>query len=189
MDSNNKNYKEIILSQAKDIAIKQGISKVNIRLVAKNSGIAIGTVYNYFPSKADLLVVIIEDFWKGAFAEINWKDLEGNDFYQNLEQIYNILYSYVSKFKENWLEQLYLLKKDEKLLGKQRENKYFEKIHNIIIKLMDMDNCIKEYQWSDIISKEKVAKFILENMLIMLKKEEQDISFFIEILKKIFNQK
>ncbi|WP_406243725.1 TetR/AcrR family transcriptional regulator [Tissierella carlieri] len=64
MENYNKNYREIILSEAKDIAMKEGISNINIRAVAKNSGIAIGTVYNYFPSKGDLLVAIIEDFGK-----------------------------------------------------------------------------------------------------------------------------
>ncbi|MBU5292461.1 TetR/AcrR family transcriptional regulator [Anaerosalibacter bizertensis] len=187
MDNHTKNYKEIILSEAKDIAINQGISKVNIRSVAKNSGIATGTVYNYFPSKAALLIVIIEDFWQGAFAEIDWQGLEDNDFYENLEQIYNILHSYLNKFKENWIEQLYLLKRDEKLLGKQKEIEYFGKIQNMIIRLMNMDDKLRNYQWTDTISKEKTAEFIFENMLNMLKKEEQDIEFFIEVLKKMFN--
>ena len=46
MPYNNKNQKETILSAAKNIAIEQGITKINIRSVAQNSGIAIGTVYN-----------------------------------------------------------------------------------------------------------------------------------------------
>ena len=65
-----KNYREIILSEAKDIAMKEGISNINISCCClRIVGIAIGTVYNYFPSKGDLLVAIIEDFWEGAFCE------------------------------------------------------------------------------------------------------------------------
>ena len=89
---NYKNYRDIILAEAKDIAIKEGITKINIRSVAKNSGIAIGTVYNYFPSKGDLLVAVIEDFWECGFANIDWKSFEYDNFYNNLEKIYNILY-------------------------------------------------------------------------------------------------
>lgn len=185
MENYNKNYKEIILSEAKNIAMKEGISSINIRAVAKNSGIAIGTVYNYFPSKGDLLIAVIEDFWEGAFANIDWKSFSYNSFYDNLEKIYSVLFHYLNKFKENWLEQLTLLKTQEKTLGKQRENEYFEKICSRINTLIDMDNELSQYSWSEIISKERIAEFIFENMLMMLRKEEENISFFIAILKKI----
>ncbi|CCQ95145.1 putative transcription regulator [[Clostridium] ultunense Esp] len=185
MDNRNENYKEIILAEAKEIAINEGISKINIRTVAKNSGIAIGTIYNYFHSKGDLLIAVIEDFWKGAFKEIGLTSFSNGDFYQNLEIIYNILYIYISKLKESWLEQLSLLKSKEKLLGKQKEKEYLEKIHHIILRLMDMDNNLKAYPWCHIITKEKMTEFIFDNMLIMLKKGEEDIGFFIEILKRI----
>ena len=187
MENYNKNYREIILSEAKDIAMKEGISNINIRAVAKNSGIAIGTVYNYFPSKGDLLVAIIEDFWEGAFANVDWQDLSYNNFYDNLGKIYSTLYHYLLKFKDNWLEQLALLKTQEKILGKQRENEYFEKIYSKIKILMDMDNELRQYPWSEAISKEKTAEFIFEIMLIMLRKEVEVISFFIAILKKIMS--
>ncbi|MEY8416861.1 TetR/AcrR family transcriptional regulator [Tissierella praeacuta] len=187
MDNYNKNYKDIILSEAKDIAMKQGISNINIRAVAKSSGIAVGTVYNYFPSKADLLVAVIEEFWEGAFANVDWKSFSYRSFYDNLKEIYSILYHYLHKFKENWLEQLSLLKTQEKILGKQRQNQYFEKISFRIKILIDMDNDLKGYPWSEEFSKEKMARFIFENMLIMLRKEEEDISFFITILKKIMS--
>lgn len=179
------NYKEIILSEAKDIAMQQGITKINIRDVAKNSGICIGTVYNYYPSKGDLLVAVIEDFWCGAFKDENWRDFTSNNFYENLEKIYITLHNYLNMFKENWLEQLSLLKNQDKLLVRKKENEYFVKIYNKIINLIDMDDNLKHYQWSEIISKEKIAEFIFENMINNLRNDMKDMRFFIDILKKV----
>lgn len=187
MKNNNKGYKDTILSTAKAIAIKQGITKIDIRSVAKNSGIAVGTVYNYFPSKGDLLVAVIEDFWGEAFAEVDWESFGKNDFYNNLERIYNILYIHLNKFKENWLEELSFLKTHEKLLGKQKQNEYFRNIYNKIMKIMEIDKSLKQYQWTSVISKEKLVEFIFENMIMMLKKGEKDMSFFVVILKKIMS--
>lgn len=187
MEKNNRDYREIILTEAKNIALKDGITRINIRAVAKNSGIAIGTVYNYFPSKGDLLIAVIEDFWEDAFREVDWKAFALCNFYDNLEKIYNILYLYINKFKENWLEQIALLNSQEKLLGRQKQNEYFNKICNNIKTLIDNNKELSNYQWSETISKEKMASFIFENMLIMLRKDEKDISFFIEILKKIIS--
>ena len=121
----NKNYKMRILSSAKEIALTEGIIKIDIRSVAKRCGIASGTVYNYFPSKGDLLAAVIEDFWEDAFQNINWKSFAYNSFFTNLEKMYNILYEYLNKFKENWLEELSLLKTQEKQLGRQKQKRLF----------------------------------------------------------------
>lgn len=187
MNKDSKNYKCIILSEAKDIAIKQGIAKINIRTVAKNSGISIGTIYNYFPSKGDLVAAVIEDFWDQAFQNIDWQSFAYSGFYDNLEKLYSILYVYLNKFKENWLEQLAFLNTQEKLLGKKRQNQYFDKIRDKIICLMDMDECLKKCEWTESVSKAKIAEFIFDYMLVMLRKGERDISFFIIIVKRIMS--
>lgn len=187
VENYNINHKEVILSKAKEIVMSEGIVKINIRTVAKNSGIAIGTVYNYFPSKGELLVAVIEDFWEGAFKDIDWRGLKDNNFYDNLEKVYSVLRDYLHGFKENWLEQLALLKTKEKLIGRQKEDEYFQKMYRKIILLIDMDNSFQSYSWSETISKENMAEFIFENMVIMLKKEKEDMKFFIEVLKLIMS--
>lgn len=188
MGINYSNQKEIILSSAKQIALEQGITKINIRSVAQKSGISIGTVYNYYPTKADLLVAVIEDFWSEAFEKINFKTLEGKNFYEKIQEVYDNLYTYLHNFKDNWLEQISLLNAQEKKLGRKKEEEYFDKICNMIISFMDRDESIGDKVWKDCISKEKTAEFIFDNMLLMLKKDESDFEFFIAILKKIISK-
>jgi len=187
MAKHNENLKEIILASAKDISLEHSINEINIRKVAKKSNISIGTVYNYFPTKADLLVAVIEDFWKEAFTKIDIRALGDKSFYEKIEEIYDSLYSYLYNFKENWLEQISLLNAQEKEVGRKRQEEYFARIRTIIISLMDSDKSIDKYIWSSSITKEKTAQFIFDNMLLNLKKGERNFEFFIEILKKIMS--
>src|SRR6185437_8601496 len=55
---------EVILAAATAIAAEGGMGAVQIAAVAERAGIAAGTVYRYFPSKADLVAALI-----GALAE------------------------------------------------------------------------------------------------------------------------
>lgn len=185
METSRDNRKEGILSKAKEIAMLEGISKISIRTVAKKSNIAIGTVYNYFPSKNDLLMAVVQDYWEGSIKDIDWRRLADNGFYDNLEIVYGVLFEYLHTFTENWLEQLALLKSHEKAIGRQKEGEYFQKMHDKIIYLMDMDNSVQNYAWSETISKESMAEFIFQNMLIRLKNEQDDIHLLIELLRKI----
>lgn len=183
----NYNPKEIILASAKEIALEQGITKINIRSVAQKSGISIGTVYNYYATKADLLFAVIEDFWAEAFEKIEFENSNDRDFYEKIQEVYNNLYTYLQNFKENWLDQISLLSTQEKKLGRKKQAKYFAKICNMIISLMDIDKSISDKVWRNGISKEKTAEFIFDNMLLNLKKDESDFGFFIAILKKFMS--
>ncbi len=183
------NHKEVILSQAKKIAVSDGISKINIRTVAKNSGIAIGTVYNYFPSKGDLLISVVTEFWDEAFTDLEGITSTSSNFFDNLEKIYRVLDDYLHHFKENWLNQLALLKADEKVMARKKEEEYFQKVHDKLILLIDRDPDLQDYPWSEVISKEKMAEFIFDHMLIILKKEKGDLTFFIALLKQILINK
>jgi|GEM_PF-2000746 len=183
----NYNLKESILCCAKEIAFEQGITKINIRLVAKKCNVSVGTIYNYYPKKNDLLVAVIEDFWLEALEKIDFKALDGKSFYEKIQDIYNNLNVYFHNFKENWLGQLSLLNEQEKKLGRKKENEYFAKIHAVIISLMDSDENIMGKVWDDCITKEKTAEFIFDNMILMFKKDEGDFEFFIAILKKIIS--
>lgn len=187
MHVENINYKERILLSAKEIALAEGMTKIDIRSVAKNCGIASGTVYNYFPSKGDLLAAVIEDFWEEAFRNIDWRSFANDGFYPNLEKLYNILNEYLNKFKENWLEELSFLQTHEKQLGRQKQNEYFKIIVNRIMAIMDMDDTVKNYPWSEDAPKEKVAEFIFDNMLVSLRKGEGDINFLIKVINKILS--
>lgn len=183
----NCDIKENILCSAKEIALEQGITKINIRAVAKKSGIAIGSVYNYYPKKDDLLVAVVEDFWSEALEKVDFKNIGDKNFYEKIQEIYDNLYEYFHNFKENWLEQLSLLNEQEKKLGRKKENEYFAKICTMIISLMDSDENISNKVWEGGITKEKTAEFIFDNMVLMFKKDESDSEFFIAILKKIMS--
>jgi AcrR family transcriptional regulator len=55
---------QAIVGAARDAALEGGMAAVQVAQVAERAGIATGTVYRYFPSKADLITAVI-----GGLAE------------------------------------------------------------------------------------------------------------------------
>ncbi|KNF08349.1 TetR-family transcriptional regulator [Gottschalkia purinilytica] len=178
------NCKETILNSAREIAFEKGLSNVNIRDVAKKSDIALGTVYNYFPTKGDLLASVIESFWIDARSYIYLHSDTNHDFYENIQNMYKNLSSYFYEFEKNWLNQIALIKSEDKVTGKQKMDEYLLEIQKEIIHLMDMDQNIKNHKWTEALTKEKCASFILNNFMFMINKKENNIDYFIEILKR-----
>jgi AcrR family transcriptional regulator len=63
--------REAILAAAGDALAEKGIAAVQIIPVAERAGIAAGTVYRYFPSKADLLAAVVKSVSEQEIAALD----------------------------------------------------------------------------------------------------------------------
>lgn len=61
--------KEQILDAAYEIATTKGLGALSIRAVAAACGVAVGTVYNSYPTKSDLVNDVVGRFWQRAFSD------------------------------------------------------------------------------------------------------------------------
>nr|WP_306559685.1 TetR/AcrR family transcriptional regulator [Pauljensenia sp. UMB3104] len=58
-----------MVSQAYAIASRDGISALSVRKVATACGIAVGSVYGYFPTKADLTAAVLTRFFEENLSD------------------------------------------------------------------------------------------------------------------------
>lgn len=59
--------REDILRAARELALAPGAGALSMRAVAQRCGIAVGSVYNYFPTKADLTIAVVSQVWQEIF--------------------------------------------------------------------------------------------------------------------------
>lgn len=59
--------RESILNVSRELVRTQGWKAVNIRTVAGESGVSVGTIYNYFNTKSDLTAATVESIWHDIF--------------------------------------------------------------------------------------------------------------------------
>lgn len=66
-----ENLESRLIEEARKQIETSGYGAVTIRSVAKACGVGIGTVYNYFPAKDDLLATYLLSDWKDCMAAIH----------------------------------------------------------------------------------------------------------------------
>ena len=57
--------REQILAAARELALSGG--ELSMRAVAARCGIAVGSIYNYYPTKADLTIAVVAEVWQEIF--------------------------------------------------------------------------------------------------------------------------
>ena len=66
-----ENLQSRLIEEAKRQIEESGYAALTIRSVAKGCGVGVGTVYNYFSSKDDLIATYMLSDWNQCIAAIN----------------------------------------------------------------------------------------------------------------------
>lgn len=181
--------REELLHTAQEIVFQEGMDKLSIRTLAKKHDISIGAVYNYFPSKSELVLAIIEDFWKQVFhhdiCEMS-KQLPFPEFY---EMVYQRLVTHSEAFFSVLLGQLNILKDNDKEKGKQMEQKYLAHIQKGFLYALQQDESIDDCIWNEVFTKENFVRFLLDMMISDLTHQRMDCHFTKEILERLLYKK
>ncbi len=92
--------KERILNAAIVEFAQKGFNAANINHIAKNAGISIGSMYNYFASKEDLYLTIIDYGYQLLESVISRIDLSGGSIFDKFEKLLRAAQEYSRKYPE-----------------------------------------------------------------------------------------
>ena len=91
-----ENLQQRLVREAGRQIQQSGYENMTIRSVAKECGVGVGTVYNYFPSKEDLVAAYLLEDWKVCVDNIT----AASDSARDREQVLWAIYENLSLFLE-----------------------------------------------------------------------------------------
>ena len=181
--------KDELLEAAEQITYEEGMTHLSIRSLAKKLDISVGVVYNYFPSKADLVLAIIENFWKKVFHNDLCTFDEPPCFPIFYESIYQRLSEHIEDFQAVFLGQLHVLRSEDKQKGKALEQQYLQHIQKGFLLVLSQDSHIPESLWTATFTKEAFLQFLFEHMLVDLSHQRKNCQFTKEMLYRLLYAK
>lgn len=171
--------REQLLAAAKEIAYGQGLTHVNIRAVATKCGVAVGSIYNYFPTKADLVAAIIEDFWRQAIHREQCVPLENEPFPAYVERLYRELSGNLAAFQSGWLTQISALSTEERRKGRELEARCFSHMREGILAALPRDSGPFSGRETEL------ADFVFRYMMALLREGKPDCAFLRALLQQL----
>ena len=77
-----------LLSAARNIIQNQGYECLSMKGLAKETDIAVGTIYNYYPDKNALLIALVEDDWKALEQKTLLEAKNVSSFQEGVEMLH-----------------------------------------------------------------------------------------------------
>lgn len=179
MRKRDETRRENMLACARAIMANEGAEAINIRRIAKESGIATGTVYNYFSDKDDILLALTEEYWRSALMELH-AAVECESFVTQVSETYRFLRIRITDSARALMASL----QNVQPAGRARMGMMQAVLQGNIIKRIDMDKNTDSTIWTDQFTKGDFAAFVLSNLMQYLRADVEDIGFFLELLTR-----
>lgn len=91
------NIRERAIAETKKVLEQQGYGAIAMRDIAKKCDIAVGTMYNYFPSKEYLAGCVVLEDWKIVYETMISVAASAETIHQGIRGIYELMYEFVLK--------------------------------------------------------------------------------------------
>ncbi len=175
--------KEEILKTSRELIRQQGWSAVNIRSVAAACGVSVGSIYNYFDSKAELVGATVESVWCEIFHrpenEMIFQDTQACIIWMYERMEYGCR-QYPGFFT---LHSLGFMRED-KSDGKRLMQQTWQHILNGLCAVLKRDTRIRKDAFTDQFTAEKFADVLFSLMLSALLRQDYDPAAVLEIVSR-----
>ena len=156
--------KEDILICAVQLVKEEGFGQLNIRSLAAACDVSTGTIYNYFPSKQELVAETVETIWRGIFHDQNCA-FDKISFIDAIEWFEKCVRKGTNEFPEFLSQHNQVFMKKEKKTGKKMMDEYFEHIQQGLSLALRNDVGSKKNMIEANISEDELISFTLSNMI------------------------
>ena len=174
---------EEILKASRELIRQKGWAAVNIRSVAAACGVSVGSIYNYFDSKAALMGAAVESVWREIFHqpedEAVFRDIQACITWMYIRMEYGCR-EYPGFFT---LHSLGFMGED-KTDGRQRMQRTWQHILEELRLVLLQDARVRPHAFDDQFTAEKFADLLFSLMLSALTRQDFDPSAVLEIVRR-----
>lgn len=175
--------REKILEESEKIVIEEGLSAVSIRKVASLCDVSVGTIYNYFDSKSDLVLALIENTWREIFHTA-----EDTPMFDSFSECVDFIFKSVEKgvieYKNFFDFHSMSQAADNKEKSKKMMEKYFTHIKKQLLFTLENDEKVREDSFNNEFTRESFVEIIFSMLTSELMNKTSNSNQIVEIVKR-----
>lgn len=161
------------------IAAQEGLSALSMRTVARECGVALGTLYNYYADKDALLIATVESIWQEIF-HTDAGGLAERPFPERVASLFDCIRRGTQRYPG------FLSAHSMVIAGARRgeARRAMEACFAHMKAGLQADCAVNPAAFSDAFTPSDLVDFALDHLLLLLMKGEEDCALLTEMLRR-----
>lgn len=175
--------KEEIISICQRLAKEKGLSSINMRSVAIECSVSVGAIYNYFPSKSELLCSTIESIWKDIF-HMSSEQFSFTNFIECLTWLFESIQEGSQEYPEFLSKHAMSFAAEDKVVGQKMMKKYFFHLKQNLLIVLKKDQKIRKDAFNQKLDQTLFIEYIFELFIFSIVNPQQNYQGIIELVER-----
>jgi AcrR family transcriptional regulator len=176
--------KEAILAVAKEVVLSSGLQNLNIRDVADKCSVSVGSIYNYFPTKGDLILSTIESIWREILV-LDASENPSQSFTDKVESLFHRIRDGLGQSPSFFLSHSMNAASLDKEKGRESMNRYLGIIRKDLLHALNEDHRVETQRFTETFSKETFVDFVFSNIITLLLNQSSSCQVLLEVIQRV----
>ena len=178
--------REAILQACRRIVSKEGMQALNMRRVAGECRIALGTLYNYYADKDALVLATVESIWREIFNAVHRREAWAS-FCDCVAEMYACIRRGAQAYPG------FLTGHDIRIAGAKRGeargamDDALAHIRAGMLAALRCDATVPEHAFSATFTREAFVSLVLDNLLLLLVQDRKDCDALLEVVRRVID--
>ncbi len=175
--------REAILQVCRALVSEQGLSALNMREVARRCQVALGSLYNYFPSKNDLTLAVIESVWRDIFAAMPLKNtsLTLPDY---TAALFAAVRAGMQTYPHFFTAHSVSVANDNKGPARALMGRYLAAIQAGMAEALAQDAAVNPAAFGPSFTRDDFLGYVRESLLMLLMQQRPDCAVLVEMIRR-----
>lgn len=176
--------KEAILQVSRELIRTQGWAAVNMRTVAKTCGISIGSIYNYFENKSELVIATVESVWQEIFS-LPQEETVFQDFAERVQWMFTRMEKGTEAYPNFFTMHAMSFLGEERQEAQKRMGLAQQRIKGELYKALQQDQKVRADAFDDGFSGEAFIEILFSLLVSALLQQQFDHSSVVAMVRKL----
>lgn len=176
--------REKLLEASRSIAAAQGLCALNMRAVAAAANVAVGSVYNYFPAKSDLVCATVEDIWRDIFHSAG-SCSHFTSFLDCVRWLFDSIQSGAAAYPDFLQSHMSAFEGSDRQQARQKMQAAFLHIQQNLQQVLCNDSAVRPDAFDETFTAQAFVEFVLQNVVLCLCQPQPDCSTLLAVIRRI----
>ena len=176
--------KEAIMQVCRRIVAEKGLTALNMRLVTDECHIALGTLYNYYADKDELVLATVESIWRDIF-HADQQCVADVSFSGYVADLYARIRRGAEAYPDFLTGHSISIASAKRGEAKSAMEHTFAHMKAGMLEVLRADQAVQENTFTSSFSQEKFVDFVLDSMLVLLVQGQPDCAVLLEVIRRV----